>query len=185
MSSVRGELVTLRLVEDADFDVFCRWMNDPDIAWWMDYEHEFSVDDIAEDIAVARREGMVFTITVDEIPVGRIGLNRFRQDEKIASTYMFVGEANLRRQGVGRDAMMALLRYAFGERGLVLVDLMVLSENNAAIGLYRSCGFIEDGRLRNRSWKQDHWMDHVWMSVTRDEFVALDIPAGSSGETAS
>jgi len=69
--------------------------------------------------------------------------------------------------------MLALLNFAFRFRGLRMVDLWVLSDNDAAIRTYKAVGFREEGRLRERSWKYDRWMDHTWMSITREEFEEL------------
>lgn len=170
---IKGSLTTIRPVKDEDFPLFHRWMNDPDVSWWMDYEKPFTVKEIEEDIEKARREGLAFTIEFEKKPIGRIGLNRFRQQARIASTYLFIGESSARGKGLATDAMTALLGFAFDERNLRMVDLMVLAENDAAIKTYKACGFREDGKLRERSWKNDRWMDHLWMSITSDEFRAL------------
>ncbi len=175
MSFIHGRFVVLRAVEDSDFELFYEWMNDPEIAWWMDYDSPYSLADIASDIQRARAEGLPFTIVYENRPIGRIGLNRFRQRDRIASTYMFIGDKSYRGRGLGSDAMLALLNYAFRFRGLRMVDLWVLSENEAAIKMYKKLGYRVDGILRERSWKYDRWMDHTWMSITREEFEQLPI----------
>jgi ribosomal-protein-alanine N-acetyltransferase len=173
VSFIHGKHVVLRQVEDSDFEVFYYWMNDPEVAWWMDYDRPFSRQDIADDISQARAEGLPFTIVYEDRPIGRIGLNRFRQRDQVASTYMFIGESSYRGRGLGSDAMLALLNFAFRFRGLRMVDLWVLSENDVAIRTYKGLGFREDGTLRERSWKYDRWMGHTWMSITREEFEEL------------
>lgn len=176
MSFIHGKHVVLRAVEDSDFDVFYHWMNDPEVAWWMDYDRPFSREAVADDIAKARAEGLPFTIVYDDRPIGRIGLNRFRQRDRVASTYMFIGERDYRGRGLGSDSMLALLNYAFRFLCLRMVDLWVLSENDVAIRTYKGLGFREDGTLRERSWKFDRWMGHTVMSITREEFEG--VPAG-------
>ena len=47
--------------------------------------------------------------------------------------------------------------------------------------MYAKCGFVEEARLRQRSFKQGRWVDHVVMSVNRDEFVRARADWGSSG----
>lgn len=173
MSFVHGRKVILRPVEDSDLELFYRWMNDPEIAWWMDYDRPYSRRDIAEDIECAHREGIPFTIVYKEVPIGRIGLNRFRQRDQIASAYMFIGEREYRGKGLGSDAMLALLNFAFRFKGLRMVDLWCLAENDAAKRMYKSVGFREEATLRDRSWKYDRWMGHTWMSITREEFEEL------------
>lgn len=170
---IQGSRTIIRPVQEEDFPFFHRWMNDPDISWWMDYEEPFTLEEIESDIEKAREEGLAFTIEFEMRPIGRIGLNRFRQQARIASTYLFIGDPEARGKGLAIESMTALLGFAFDDRNLRMVDLMVLAENDAAIRTYKACGFREDGRLRERSWKSDRWMDHLWMSITADEFRAL------------
>lgn len=177
---IRGSRTIVRPVEDRDFPLFHEWMNDPDISWWMDYEGPFTLDEIERDIEKAHEEGLPFTIEFESKPIGRIGLNRFRQQSRVASTYLFIGDPAARGRGLATDAMTALLEFAFNDRRVRMIDLMVLAENDAAIRTYKACGFREDGRLRERSWKGDHWMDHLWMSITAEEFSALKDPSSGS-----
>ncbi len=51
--------------------------------------------------------------------------------------------------------------------GFEQVELSVLTDNDIAIGLYRSVGFVEQG-VRRRVWKLDgHYRDIMLMSVLR------------------
>ena len=107
---------------------------------------------------------------MDSRPVGRIGLNQFRPRDRICSLYMYIGEPTFWGQGYARDAVMALLTFAFDRWDLHQVELWTLADNNRAIDVYARCGFVEEARLRERSWKGGGWVDRVVMSVNRDEF---------------
>ena len=37
--------------------------------------------------------------------------------------------------------------------------------------MYEKCGFVREGTLRDRSWKEGRWVDRLVMSVNRDEFA--------------
>ncbi len=167
---IGGKRVVLRAVEDSDLPLILRWVNDPEVWRYMDYELPYSMPDVREDVERSRREGQPFTITVDDRPIGRIGLNQFRRRDRICSFYMFIGEPAFWGQGFARDAVMTLLRYAFDRWDLHQIELWTLADNNRAIAMYQRCGFIEEARLRSRSWKEARWVDHVVMSVTREEF---------------
>ena len=51
-------------------------------------------------------------------------------------------------KGYGRSALMQVLDQAFGEFGAHRVWLDVMEDNHRARSLYRSLGFVEEGRLR-------------------------------------
>ncbi len=168
---IRGQTVRLRAVEEADYPLIHRWMNHPEVWHYMDFERPVSLHDVREDIERARREGHPFTIVVGDRPIGRIGLNRFRGRDRICALYMFIGEPAYWGQGYARDAAMALLGYAFDRLDLHQVELWTLGDNDRALAVYRKCGFVEEARLRDRSFKDGTWTDHVVMSVNREEFA--------------
>jgi RimJ/RimL family protein N-acetyltransferase len=167
-----GRRVVLRPVEDSDYPLIHRWMNHPEIWRYMDYEMPMSLADVAQDVERSRREGQPYTIVVDGRPIGRIGLNQFRARDRICSLYMYIGEPSFWGQGFAGDAVMTLLAYAFERWDLHQVELWTLADNNRAIEVYAKCGFVQEGQLRDRSWKGGRWIDRVLMSVNRDEFAA-------------
>ncbi len=175
---IAGRVIVLRPVEDADVPLIHRWMNDPDVWRGMDYERPFSLADVREDVARSREEGQPFTIVAGDRPIGRIGLNRFRTRDRIASMYLYIGEPDCWGKGFGRDAAAALLGYAFDRLDLARVELWALGDNEAAAATYRACGFVEDARLPERSFKDGAWVDRVVMSVTRDRFEQAKVAAG-------
>jgi len=167
---IDGKKVGLRPVEEGDYPLIHGWMNQPEVWRYMDYEQPFSLVDVKEDIERSRKEGQPFTILVKDRPIGRIGLNQFRARDRICSLYMFIGEPAYWGQGYARDAVMTLLGYAFDRLDLNQVELWTLADNNRALSMYAKCGFVEEARLRERSFKQGRWVDHVVMSVSRDAF---------------
>lgn len=167
---IEGRRVALRAVEESDYPLIHRWMNHPEIWRYMDYELPVSLVDVREDAERSRRDGHPFTILVEGRPIGRIGLNQFRVRDRICSLYMYIGEPAFWGQGYARDAVMALLSYAFDRWDLHQVELWTLADNNRATDVYAKCGFVEEARLRDRSWKSGRWVGRVVMSVNRDEF---------------
>ncbi len=167
---IRGRRVVLRPVEERDYPLIHAWQNDSEVWWWMDYERPFSLEDIAASEARARSEGHPFIIEAEGRPVGRIGLNQFRRRDRICSLYIFVGDRTAWDHGYGRDAVMALLGYAFDRLDLHQVELWSLEPNERAIRAYESCGFVREATLRDRSFKDGEWVGRVVMSIRREEF---------------
>jgi len=70
------------------------------------------------------------------------------------------------RQGVGRALMNALLAWARGDARVEKVELQVRSSNAAAIALYQSLGFVEEGRKTRRLKMGPHaYLDDVYMAL--------------------
>jgi len=173
-----GPAVTLRRVEPTDYPHILRWQNDPAVFRWMDYSKKFSLADIEESERQAMAEGHPFVIEMDGQPVGRIGLNNFRPRDRMASLYIFVGEAAAWGKGIGRRALTALLVYGFETLNLRMIELWTLGDNERAIHLYKRCGFSEDGRLRDRSWIEGAYVDHLVMSIDAEEFARVRAEQG-------
>ena len=163
---IRGRAVGLRPVEDADAPLIRRWMNEPLVWREMDYERPVSLADVREDIERSRAEGQPFTIVVEDRPVGRIGLNAFRRRDRLAAMYVYIGEPDCWGKGYGKDAVLTLLGYAFDRFDLARVELWALGDNHRALETYRACGFVEDARLPERSFKDGAWVDRVVMMLT-------------------
>jgi RimJ/RimL family protein N-acetyltransferase len=167
---IEGRRVTLRRVEPADYPHILRWQNDPMVFRWMDYSRPFSLRDIEESEARATEEGHPFIIEVDGKPVGRIGLNNFRPRDRMASLYVFVGDREVWGKGYGHDALTTLLRYGFDMLNLRQIELWTLADNDRAISMYKRLGFVEEARLRDRSWIEGNYVDHLVMSINAEEF---------------
>jgi RimJ/RimL family protein N-acetyltransferase len=169
---IRGKHVSLRPVEEDDYPLIHRWMNNPKVWRSMDYERPVSLADVKEDVERSYREGRPFTIVLDDRPIGRIGLNQFRGRDRICSLYVYIGEPDVwGDKGHARDAVMTLVAYAFERWDLHQIELWTLGDNIRAIALFEKCGFVREAVLRERSWKQGAWVDHAVMSVNRDDFA--------------
>ena len=167
---IKGRNVVLRRVEPSDYPDIHRWQNDPEVFRWMDYEKPFSLEDIRESEERATREGIPFIIEADGRAVGRIGLNNFRSRDGMASLYIFVGERSVWGKGYGHDALLAICRYGFEERGLRKIELWTLAGNERAIRMYKRAGFVEEARLPERSLKDGVYVDHIVMTIDRASY---------------
>lgn len=69
-------------------------------------------------------------------------------------------------RGVGRALMNELLRWARSNSKVEKVELQVRSSNERAIALYRSLGFVEEGRKTRRlKIGTDEYLDDVYMAL--------------------
>ena len=82
--------------------------------------------------------------------------------------------------GYGTDAVLTVLHFAFRQMNLNKVALGVFDFNERAMAVYRKCGFVEEGRLREDYFQDGRYWEQVRMSVLRREWEALHGVASAS-----
>jgi len=76
-------------------------------------------------------------------------------------------------QGLGRACVRLLMQMAFRDLGAHRFWLDVKSRNLRAQALYRSEGFVEEGRLRESVRSAEGWDSLIVMSMLENEYEAL------------
>jgi RimJ/RimL family protein N-acetyltransferase len=76
-------------------------------------------------------------------------------------------------QGLGRACVRLLMQMAFRDLGAHRFWLDVKSLNARALALYRSEGFVEEGRLRESVSTEDGYDTLIVMSMLEREYCAL------------
>lgn len=105
-------------------------------------------------------------------PVGYISLRK--QHDCVQALEIGLGiAAKFQNKGYGREAINFALDWAFGYAHMHRVAINTIAFNERAIGLYKSIGFVEEGRLRHTSYFNNKWWDYVQMSMLQHEYRAL------------
>lgn len=75
-------------------------------------------------------------------------------------------------KGYGKEAMLAILKYAFEERNTNRFWLDVYPDNTIGIQLYESLGMHRDGVLRQNYKAERGYLDQIIYSLLRSEYNA-------------
>jgi [ribosomal protein S5]-alanine N-acetyltransferase len=81
------------------------------------------------------------------------------RNKRVSIGYMI--EPGRQRQGVGAEAVSAMLDFCFGELGLHRAQAFIHPENSASIALVEKLGFRREGLLRDNLRVGDVWRDDV------------------------
>jgi RimJ/RimL family protein N-acetyltransferase len=176
---LEGTIVNLRRQEVSDAANMLRWVNDAEVTaalgnrylWSMGAEEEFLRN------RTTQRQGFgeqTFAIEAKNgRHIGSIGLHDVSPENRSGSLGIMIGEKDFWSQGYGTDAIVVLLRLAFGEMNLNRVELHAYADNERGIACYRKCGFVHEVTMRQGKYRDGRWGDTVEMSVLRGEFDAL------------
>jgi RimJ/RimL family protein N-acetyltransferase len=116
-----------------------------------------------------------FAIEADGLFIGTCSL--FGLKDRLGNLRMeiVIGDRDYWGKGYGREAVGLVLRYAFHHLGRRRVGLMTHVKNERALGCFRACGFVEEGRPRKEFWYQGEYVDMVKMSILREEWMAKTV----------
>ena len=176
---LEGKLTTLRPLASDDVERFYTWINDREVIRFLGARYPMSRADeerwLTDTSSSDFQKGVTLAIDTREgRHIGNISLRAAEPEARHAVLGIMIGEKDCWSNGYGRDAIAALLRFAFGEMNLHRVSLHAFAFNERAIACYTRCGFQIEGRLRDHRYSDGRYWDVVAMAVLRDEFEALE-----------
>ncbi|MBA7547606.1 Spermidine N(1)-acetyltransferase [subsurface metagenome] len=84
---------------------------------------------------------------------------------------IFIGDKEERGKGYSRTATQKTLAFGFNQLGLNRIYLNVQKNNEVAIKLYESIGFIIEGEVRKSIYKDGQFYNEYIMSILNNEFL--------------
>ncbi len=173
---LEGEHVRLRPLVDADVPLVQRWLTDPEIVHWLHLSEDppdartlalhrerferMRDDPAATSWCIETREGR---------PIGYVSLLAIHEQAGRAELGITIGEKDCLGRGLGRDAIRAVLRFAWQKLGLARVFLIADHDNARGIRCYERAGFVHEGVLRAHRRRYGQPLDMVIMGVLRAE----------------
>ena len=110
----------------------------------------------------------------DDTPVGRLDVFDIDRTNGSCAFGVTIGAPDLWGQGLGTDAVNAVVDFCFGELRMERVWLDTDAENRRAQAAYGKAGFVVEGTLRHAWFGDGEYGDLVLMALLRDEWLALD-----------
>lgn len=102
--------------------------------------------------------------------VGTMGLHSHRDIYRSWELRIIIFEPSFVGKGVGSTAVRFLIDYAFSRLNAHRLWLGVNADNERAVRCYKSCGFKEEGRLRDEIFCFGKYHDAIRMSILEDEW---------------
>ncbi len=166
----------LRAIEEEDLDLLRDMINDPDIEN-MTGGSSFPVSRVKQKLwfdSIQKNENELRLI-IDTKEHGSIGLVMLTNIDYRNRTAEFHSKItthkNLHGKGYGTKATQALVEYGFNQLNLHCIYSRIIEYNIASQRVKEKCGFIKDGILRDRIYKNGKYFSLVEWSITQDEFI--------------
>lgn len=147
---IRVSKVHLRLLAEDDLEMTLAWRNRDDVRRWFKQSELVRLDNHRAWFMQHQLVDDAFMFVVENnethVPVGQVSIYAIDREIGEAEVGRFIAAPGVSGKGFIRDAISALVAFAFGELQLQRVYLEVLAENGRAIRLYESLGFIKHGQ---------------------------------------
>ena len=102
----------------------------------------------------------------------------------VATMFVGIGEASVRRRGYGTEASRLICEYGFFFRNLHSIKVEVHEYNRQARRVYERLGFKAVGRLRGANLLNNRRYDEIIMDLLRSEFELKHVARFQSLECA-
>ena len=132
-----------------------------------------SADEWYTDIQKRYKDGENIRLGVflnDGTVIGDIALQELCWRNRNCSLGLGFAKLANRCQGYGKEAVMLMLDYAFGNLGLHRVMAYTWGTNLAGQKALESAGFVLEGRERQGRWVAGQWTDCLHYSMLHDEW---------------
>ncbi len=172
--NIKGRLVTIRAIEKEDLPYLKDMMNDVRIERMTIDEH-LPISLFQEEQwymnNICRKDFHKYVIeTPKDGVVGLISMEDIDWKNRSFQVPVKLMEEKNGMVGVGIDAHIAMLRYAFDEMQMYRAWGTTLEYNQASLNMQKLCGYTVEGRKRRAVYKGGKYHDLILTSLLRDEY---------------
>jgi len=72
--------------------------------------------------------------------------------------------------GLGKETIQLAMKYIFEELNMNRIEANILEYNEASIALFERCGFKQEGRRRQKVFKNNKYNDIIEYSILKEEY---------------
>jgi RimJ/RimL family protein N-acetyltransferase len=170
------ERIKLRAITSTDFEKTLLWHNQEDISDLYS-GHPFPVN-------IEMEQKWYQEILFSNLPVTVFGIDYIEKSQLIGIAVLkdinlinrssefaiYIGDKEFRGKGLSLEATLETLRFGFFKLGLHRIYLKVLEENEIAVKLYKTAGFVKEGLCRNSVFKNNKYKNELIMAILKEEF---------------
>jgi RimJ/RimL family protein N-acetyltransferase len=164
---IHGDLVTIRAVDRHDDQTIWRWFNDPAVmrGWGLPdpllsrTEVQRRIEEWLDEEAKLGRPVASLALDLTEEPVGLAILSRLSPRHRSVELSFLVGDPVRWDEGFGRDIVALLVDTCALTWNLERIVARSEGFNERAHRLLRSCGFVEEARLREARYIEGSYHD--------------------------
>lgn len=168
MQSRLPEGLVVRTLRPGDADAFHALQQGPSVMRGHVYTPYRSVEETRRWLDKLASPTLAIGAWVGEAMVGEAELHPQKLRRAHVGQIAISVHENWQRRGIGRHLMAQLTDFADNWLGLRRLELHVFTDNDAAVALYRQCGFEVEARFRGSVLREGKLVDSFLMARLRD-----------------
>ena len=159
-------------ISSADKASLREWRNKPEVTRWGYSNHVISEEEHNAwfDAMLADVSKVYWKIVADGVAVGSVFLTGVSSQGSSCEWGMYLADVNARGKGVAQAACALSFRYAFNELAVNVVKCEAVAQNENAIGLYESVGYVRTGLQTDAVKRDNEMLSVVTLELTRDSW---------------
>ncbi|BFH17616.1 GNAT family N-acetyltransferase [Paenibacillus melissococcoides] len=179
MPHIAGERIILREYRMEDLPYMREWVNDPEITDTLSdiFTYPQTLHDTESFLKMmiegsSRSKGFIIADKESLEYIGQIDLHRLDWKNRCAVLGIVIGRKSHLGKGYGKEAIALIKRFAFDTLNLNRLELEVFEFNERGLRCYQGSGFKEEGRLRQKLYREGKYWDIIQMSILQSEYVS-------------
>jgi len=171
---IKGERVYLRALEEKDCDMLLELINDPETEKMIGgYSYPTSSAQQRDWLLNKANASNVLRCAIvpydnNDEAVGTVILTDIDEKNGTAEIHTKISE-KARGKGYGVAGISTTVDYAFKELRLNCIYCVIVSYNAASIKMVENCGFVKEGILRSRLYKDGSYQDLATFSIVKND----------------
>lgn len=172
--NILGRFVTLRAMTMDDMQMICDMFNDVELeSKVVGWAYPLSLEQQVAWYQGHMNDSNMHRFVIETPEDGAVGIMVFGDIDwknRCATCGIKLANKQFRGKGIGTDATMAILRYAFDELGMHRMESTALFDNEPSRKTYTKCGFRIEGVKRECVYKAGKYHDLNIIAVLEDEY---------------
>lgn len=173
-----GKRVFLRPLESGDTNRAYQWINDPELrrylTAYLPQSYSRQVDWVTRANSDPEHDQIYAIVFIDGgVHIGNMGLHGIHWVDRSAGTGALIGSKDHHGKGLGTEAKMLLLNYAFMELNLRKIYSSVISFNARSLSYQTKCGYRIEGVRRDQVFHEGSYYDLILTAVFGEDWLKI------------
>lgn len=176
--AINGKKIYLRPMELSDMKCYREMLNDESVSanvvgWSFPVSTEEQEGWFHRAVTDARNKRFSIVLKESDEVVGMLTLSSIDWHNRSATHGIKLHPSCPKGQGIGTDAVITLMKYAFDEVNLNRLDGSWLEYNTASKRLYEKCGWYEEGTKKEAVYRNGKYHNLKITGITKREYLEL------------